>query len=807
MKHVGIAPSTVKTSSTWFVLWSLMVVALIGHNAYLWLGKRITPDTDILALLPTQERDPVLQQSFTHMVDAAQQRVIILLGAKDWNSAKQAAQAYTKVIASHPDIFDLASLGDKTQSDWLAAFQPSRMNLVSERGRQLLQSQTSQEWVDISLNRLYSAFSGPKLGSYQDDPFATFESWVQERAQETPVRPREGYLFVADEQQQYVLLPISLKLPVFSVSAQEQVMPLLQAADREARGAAGAEKIEIIRTGVILHAAAAGRQAHQEVSTIGVGSLIGVIALMWLSFHSLKPISLILTSIGVGFLGALSVCILLFGRIHLMTLVFGASLIGIAQDYGIYYLCQRLGDRERDSRRLLKQLLPGLLLTLLCAVIGYLGLALTPFPGLRHMAVFSAVGLLFAWMTVICWFPHFLQIDSLRSGRLVTFYDSSLKLFRLPHRPQLRYAFGLCLVLATIWGLSRIEVNDDLRLLQNSPKDLVSDQLKLAKLLDSPAPVQYFLVRASTAEEVLQREEKLKQTMSPLLEQKLISGYQAISNWVPSAKRQQENRALIESKLLQAQGPLSTIAQKVGEDPDWSQQIIDHLSKSNQILSLDVFLKSSASEATRHLWLGKIGEDYASIVAVKGLQYSKRDQLRDLAQGQVGVQWVDKITEISSVLGRYRENMGWVLLGAYCLVFALMYHRYRKDTWRTIAPAALASVLTLALLGLTGQALQLFHVLALMLLLGIGVDYGIFMQEQNRQAQGKASLISLNLAWMAIGLSAASTLLSFGLLGLSSTPALRAFGVTMLVGTALVWIIVPFFIYRPNEERQYGSTE
>ena len=76
----------------------------------------------------------------------------------------------------------------------------------------------------------------------------------------------------------------------------------------------------------------------------------------------------------------------------------------------------------------------------------------------------------------------------------MTFYDSSLKLFRLPHRPQLRYAFGLCLVLATIWGLSRIEVNDDLRLLQNSPKDLVSDQLKLAKLLDSPTPVQYFLV-------------------------------------------------------------------------------------------------------------------------------------------------------------------------------------------------------------------------------------------------------------------------------------------------------------------------
>ena len=79
------------------------------------------------------------------MVDAAQQRVIILLGQRIGIPLAGGASLY-KVIASHPEIFDLASLGDKIQSDWLAAFQPSRMNLVSERGRQLLQSQTSQEW-------------------------------------------------------------------------------------------------------------------------------------------------------------------------------------------------------------------------------------------------------------------------------------------------------------------------------------------------------------------------------------------------------------------------------------------------------------------------------------------------------------------------------------------------------------------------------------------------------------------------------------------------------------------------------------
>jgi predicted exporter len=105
-------------------------------------------------------------------------------------------------------------------------------------------------------------------------------------------------------------------------------------------------------------------------------------------------------------------------------------------------------------------------------------------------------------------------------------------------------------------------------------------------------------------------------------------------------------------------------------------------------------------------------------------------------------------------------------------------------------------VLTLALLGFTGQSLQLFHVLALMLLLGVGVDYGIFMQED----AGRGN----DAPWLAVGLSAANTLLSFGLLGLSGTPALQAFGLTMLVGTTLVWLGAPCFTV--TKEETHAST-
>jgi predicted exporter len=766
------------------LLWAFAVCLLLGHNAYLWLVQRIVPDTDIMALLPVQERDPVLQQSFSHMVDAAQQRVVVLVGAADWEGAKRAADAYSATLETRKDLLAATPITEQTQNDWLSLFQKHRLTLLTAQQEAQLREQPSQFWLEQALAKLYAPFGGPKLGSWQDDPFGLFSGWVQERAQETPVRPRDGYLFVADARSQYVLLPLTLKVPALSMTAQETVLPLLKQAGDAARKAV--PQVELIHAGVILHAANASAQASGEVSTIGIGSLIGIILLMWFAFHSFKPISLILLSIGIGCLGALSVCWLLFGHIHLMTLVFGASLIGVAQDYGIYFLCNRLAaDEKLDSPALLKRLLPGLSLTLLAAVIGYMGLALTPFPGLRQMAVFSALGLVFAWLTVVFWFPMLIGSRTLKSGALVRVYGAALLRWPLLRMNRATLVATVVFAAAAGYGVSRLGANDDIRLLQNPPKHLIADQIRLSKLMDAPTPVQYFLVRGDTTEAVLQREEALKARLDKLIAVQRISGYQAMSNWVPSAQTQAARRALIEEKLLADGGPLHGIAAQAGEDAQWIAATRNGLLAAAAPLTLDDFLKTPASDPWRHLWLGNTNGVYASIVALRGLSNAAVPQVLLAADGLAGVQWVDKVAEISSVLGRYRQYMSWVVLGAYAVVFALLFPRYRRRTWRVLAPTALASIATLALLGFASQNLQLFHVLALMLLLGVGVDYGIFMQEHPDRRD--------HTPWLAVGMSAANTILSFGLLGLSSTPALQAFGLTMLLGTALVWLIVPCF--------------
>src|SRR5690606_23852212 len=99
------------------------------------------------------------------------------------------------------------------------------------------------------------------------------------------------------------------------------------------------------------------------VATIGLGSLAAVLLLVWLAFRSLRPIGLVALSLAVGVGAGVAATDWAFGSVHLLTLVFGASLVGVAEDYGIHYFASRQ-QSGAAPRTLLRQLLPALALAL-----------------------------------------------------------------------------------------------------------------------------------------------------------------------------------------------------------------------------------------------------------------------------------------------------------------------------------------------------------------------------------------------------------------------------------------------------------
>ncbi|SEL71304.1 Predicted exporter [Roseateles sp. YR242] len=748
-------------------LWLVVVLACLAHNAWYWAVQHHAPVTDVLAMLPRDEQRPVAAMATQALADVGSRRISILVGGGDWAQARSAADVFLQTLGDLPARHLVA---EADQQAWLDLYVPVRTRLLTPASRARLADASTAELADVALAGLYQPIAGPRAGRWSDDPLNLFGQWLAERAQGSRVRVQDGRLMLTDPdapQHHYALILIELPGSGFSISAQRAVLPRLAAAAQ----AAQAHGAKVIQAGVPLFAAAASEQAQSEIHTIGLGSFIGIVALTLLAFRSLRPRLLVMLSMGVGLVVATSVSLLWFGELHLVTLVFGASLLGVAENYGSNYFSARQGLQPSERWAMLSRQIPIVSLAMATTVIGYALLALPPFPGLRQVAVFSGVGLVAAFVTVLWWFPLLDGHGRMAPTRFAEWLGARRALWPSLGRRGLAVICLVTAVLAVI-GANRLRVDDDIRQLQSAPPALVEQQREFARLIQAPGVAQFFVVRGRSDQEMLEREEALTAQLRGMgLE------VQAVSDWLPSLRRQHQDATLAVRRLDALRPELAARL----------EQPVDAPAAAGADLLPSGWLTSPASEPLRAQWLGRLGDDHATAVLLRGAKAQTRDTRAALAALQLdGVTWIDKVEEVSHLLGRYRVLMTGVLLLGYLLTWAALAWRFGSVSWRALAPTALASVLTVSLLAISGQVLQLFHILPLLILLGLGVDYGIFLLEQPGKRETRP--------FLSVTLAAASTLLAFGLLALSGTPALHAFGLTLLFGVFLAWLLTPFFM-------------
>ncbi|WP_231586415.1 MMPL family transporter [Cupriavidus basilensis] len=751
--------------------WLLLVIALAAHQLQFWRASRL--DTDVMALLPTSQRTATADRVLRRLADGVSREIVVLVGAPDWPAARAAAQRFS--AATQPRASLLQPVDRIASFDLdaaLAFYRPYRDRLLTDSQRAMLGHADADALARQALTRLYQLSTGPRLTGWAADPLGLWQDWWLSRAAMTRVHERDGLAALSAEGKEWVLLTYRISKPAFSVSGDTDYADLLRLATRAAQQGGG---VQVVAAGIPLHAEAAAAQASVEMNVIGWGSLAAVLLLVWLAFRSLRPIILVGLSLLVGTAAAVSVTALVFERVHLITLVFGASLVGVAEDYGIHYFVSRQASPGATPPQVMRRLLPGMALALSTSAVAYLALGIAPFPGLRQMALFSAVGLVAAFLTVVFWFP-LLDRGQLRQTRLSSWLTASLARWpRVGAERRSLLLLGL-LALFVVPGLWQVRVADDVRQLQSSPPALIEAQRAAGRLLGTPSPAQFLLVRGATPDQVLAREEQIKQALAGVVARGGLDGFVAISDWVPSAARQRADAAL-------ADGLEGAVRERVARAVGGAVGAAG-AAPAGQVLTLPAWLAAPVSDTLRHLWLDREGDGYASVMLLRGLDKPATLALIEAAAATVpGVEWVDRVADLSALLKHYRVLMTWLLAAGAAAVALLLAWRYGRGAWRALVPTLLAALFSVALLGWLHVPLQLFSVLALALLLGVGVDYGIFLLEHPGDGE----------SWTAIVLGAASTLLAFGLLALSSTPALHAFGMTMLSGVGAVWLLSPWF--------------
>ena len=400
---------------------------------------------------------------------------------------------------------------------------------------------------------------------------------------------------------------------------------------------------------------------------------------------------------------------------------------------------------------------------------------LAPFPGIRQMAIFAATGLSASCLTVLFWHPWLCR------GLPVRPVPGQILLLRwlAAWRRNKALSIGLPVALAlfSVAGLTRLHVNDDISQLQALPPDILAQEKAITHLTGQSIEQKWFVVYGDTAEQTLTRME----AFTPALEQAQREGAIARYRTIPlnSQARQQADLDLLHKAAPRIRQALQT-AGLATVNPDLSTMPV----------TVDAWLASAASEGWRLMWLSLSHGASGVLIPVDGVKDSAA--LDALARAQPGVAWVDRKQAFDSLFSLYRSVLT-VLLGVALAVMAcgaMMRLGWRKGLI-SLVPSLLSLGCGLAALAFSNHAVNLFSLLALVLVLGIGINYTLFFS--NPKGTPLTSMLAITLAML-------TTLLTLGMLVFSSTQAISSFGIVLVSGIFAAYLLSPLAM--PNKKRE-----
>jgi predicted exporter len=754
--------------TAWIWVLGMLLIIVLGNQVLRthWL------ETGFLALLPATEQQPDIAKAMQQHNELMASKVVWLTGAASSQAAiAQAQQIKTRLQQSGLFGRVLLEQSSKNYSDNYQQLFPFRYQLIDSQTQRVLR-ENPKALINENLAMLYSPIGQLQAASLERDPLLLFSRYFNAQ-QPIKFNIMQSIVVLHEQNTYWALLVSDLKDNNLPLDQLETLLELVKQTQSTSK---------LMVSGMPLFTAYGAESAKQEMSTVGTGSSVAIVLLMLMTFRSLRPLTLSFLAITSGMFAALVLSVWFFGKLHIITLVFGASLIGVADDYALHFFCDSFESKDWNSRRGLAFILPGLFIGLLTNLLSYAGLGFSPFPGLQEVALFSAIGLLGAWLTVVLLFPvlliGFQPEHEPKLLKFTSYWQQHWALWVFKHK----YFLTVLVVAFIVSGFWQLTPRDDVRLLQSAPADLLETAEHIKQLLPISQENLFFLVSGENIDAWYHNEQRLFAQLDALKKQHALTLYQGISQYWANEASQQTNYQLLKNSLYES-GLLKQYMSEIG----FSKQAIkteyqQFADAKQQTISLSTWL-TTADESKQQLWLGCELGRCLSIVSLTGISdLSAISSLPPLSN----VSFIDPAGDLSALFARYRIRATGLLIGAYCVVFFGLGFKFSwRNACKIIAVPVVAALVSLAMMGWFDQLFSLFNLFALLLVLGIGIDDAIFFYLASNGSNGEDKRATTSLA---VVLSALTTLLAFGLLAVSSTEIVHAFGFTVAVGilTALL---------------------
>ena len=581
------------------------------------------------------------------------------------------------------------------------------------------------------------------------------------------------------------LLLAETRAPGFDPSAQAEALQAVEAAFADTR-ADSATQMELSGPGPI--SAEIGTRTANEASWIGTIDGIGLVLLLLVAYRSWRqPLFGILPLASAGIAGLVAVA-LLFDGMHGITIAFGFTLIGVVQDYPVHLFShQHRGITPWQNAR---AIWPTLATGVASTCIAYMTFLVSGVDGLKQLAVFTIAGLLVAAISTRLLLPALIDPaprDAADSRLMARLWQGIEKVPR-PRGWMLAAVAAVSIAVAALAPGAFWE--NDLSKLTPVPKELMQREARLRGELGTP-DVRYLLaLRGQTIDEVLAKSEALQPKLSAMRDAGIISGYDMAARYLPSAATQISRQA----QLPDAEQLAAALHSALRDSDFHADAFADfqrdvETARRAQPLSL-ADLDGTPLATTLSGLLREADGQATALISVAGIE----DDARFLREANAaGLNPVDLKIASESLVAQYRERVLWSLAIAAVLLALTVWFALRdpRRTLRVLLPMALTTLLVVAALRAFGIELNLFHLVALILAAGLGLDYALFFDfagdGQREQLRTLHALIVCSLM----------TVLVFFLLALSSIPVLRAIGLPVTLGVVLNFVLGLFIARQP----------
>ena len=768
------------------VLFFFLVSLIVFHG-------KIGIDSDLFNLVPKSISMDSVKKADEKMMSVTSQNVFVLVANEDFSEAKRVAEAVYDELKDSKNFDTISLYNDVSAMSEITDFlYEYRSYLIDEKtaDRILASDDGAQDFALEALSKAYGGFTMLPLDTIDTDPFLLTEYHLQNylgavQNAGTAMSVKDGVLASKFEGKWYVMIRGILSRSGAKLASKNNAITEIYSVCKNS--GAEASGSSFVFSGTPFHSHESSTSASREISVIATVSMLAVIILLIFIFRSVKPLAFsvgsILVSIGIAVLATLTV----FHKMHVITLVFGTSLIGSCIDYSLHFFTHWAGNKElKSSIEIRNHIFSSLLMAIVSTGICFAILIFAPFTILKQMSLFCLSGLISSFLTTVAVYPY-IKLPASRGN--VRFTDGFAKVISKLERKWVGRTVIIVLFVFSILSIAafhkNVKIKNNLLTLYDMKGQLLQNEITASQVIQY-TPGGWYIVSGETEEEVLLNEEKLRREFEELTGGEI--GYVSTSSFVPSKAVQEKSRRAYKKLLELAPEQLSALGFDDLENFDALMALIaDCEATENNFVSFEAgnvpqFIESAISSA----WLGKVeGKYFTVLLPTKVTDYKN---YRSLADSDDNVYFISKSQDISVDLDNLTKMIFKFFIVAYILMFIMLRFFYTwKQSLKIISVPLLIIMVVVAVFAACKIDMEFFSVTGLILVFGLGLDYIIYMMESEKKQSGDV------LEPFATMVSFVTTIISFGALALSSFKPVHLIGLSIFIGLFTAYISSFFY--------------